>query len=85
MQANLVTFVYVPFVLSRLTGTDFFDLPWYRNLPSFLVYSFPKGSYATGFGDDYEKMTSPSQLYMASPTRWPASSRVPRRGGMPTS
>ena len=64
MQANLVTFVYVPFVLSRLTGTDFFDLPWYRNLPSFLVYSFPKGSYATGFGDDYEKMTSPSQLYM---------------------
>ena len=26
MQANLVTFVYVPFVLSRLTGTDFFDL-----------------------------------------------------------
>lgn len=64
MQANLVTFIYVPFVLSRLTGTDFFDLPWFRNLPSFLVYSFPKGSYATGFGDDYEKMTSPSQLYM---------------------
>lgn len=48
MQANLVTFVYVPFVLSRLTGTDFFDLPWFRNLPSFLVYSFPKGSCATG-------------------------------------
>lgn len=64
MQANLVTFIYVPFILARLTGTDFFDLPWYRNLPSFLVYSFPKGSYATGFGDDYEKMTSPSQLYM---------------------
>lgn len=64
MQANLVTFIYVPFVLTRLTGVDFFDLPWYRNLPSFLVYSFPKGSYATGFGDDYEKMTSPSQLYM---------------------
>ena len=64
MQANLVTFIYVPFVLTRLTGVDFFDLPWYRNLPSFLIYSFPKGSYATGFGDDYEKMTSPSQLYM---------------------
>lgn len=64
MQANLVTFIYVPFVLTRLTGTDFFALPWYRNLPSFLVYSFPKGSYATGFGDDYEKMTTPSQLYM---------------------
>lgn len=64
MQANLVTFIYVPFVLSRLTGSDFFALPWYRNLPSFLAYSFPKDSYATGFGDDYEKMTSPTQLYM---------------------
>ena len=64
MQANLVTFIYVPFVLTRLTGVDFFDLPWYDNLPSFLVYSFPKDSYATGFGDDYEKMTSPTQLYM---------------------
>lgn len=64
MQANLVTFIYVPFVLTRLTGTDFFALPWYRNLPSFLVYSFPKGSYATGFGDDYEQMTAPTQLYM---------------------
>lgn len=63
-EANLVTFIYVPFVLSRLTGVDFFDIPWYRNLPGFLVYSFPKDSYATGYGDDYEKLRTPPAQYM---------------------
>ena len=63
-EANLVSFVYIPFVLSRLTGVDFFDIPWYRNLPGFLVNSFPKDSYATGFGDDYDKLTTPPAQYM---------------------
>lgn len=63
-EANLVTFVYVPFVLTRLTGVDFFDIPWYRNLPDFLVYSFPKGSSATEFGDDYDKLKNPPAQYM---------------------
>lgn len=63
-EANLVSFVYIPFVLTRLTGVDFFDLPWYRNLPGFLVYSFPKNSYATGFGDDYDKLRTPPAQYM---------------------
>lgn len=63
-EANVVTFVYVPFVLSRLTGVDFFDIPWYRNLPSFLINSFPKNSFATGFGDDYEKLKTPPAQQM---------------------
>ena len=63
-EANLVSFVYIPFVLSRLTGVDFFDIPWFRNLPGFLVYSFPKNSYATGFGDDYDKLRTPPAQYM---------------------
>lgn len=63
-EANLVSFVYIPFVLSRLTGVDFFDLAWYRRLPDFLIYSFPKDSYATGFGDDYEKLRTPPAQYM---------------------
>lgn len=63
-QVNFETFLYVPFVLGKLTGVDFFDLPWYRNLPSFLIYSYPKNSYSTGFGDSFEKMTNPSKMYM---------------------
>lgn len=64
-EANLVSFVYIPFVLSRLTGDDFFDLEWYRRLPSFLVYSFPKGSNVPTFGDDYDKLTTPPAQYVA--------------------
>lgn len=63
-EANMVSFIYVPFVLSRLAGVDFFDLPWYGNLPVFLIYSFPKDSYATGYGDDYDKLRTPSAQYM---------------------
>ncbi|MEG1622524.1 MAG: DUF4962 domain-containing protein [Alistipes sp.] len=62
-QVNFETFIYLPFMLKRLTGVDFFDLPWYHNLPSFLIYSFPKGSYSTGFGDGFEKMKTPSKMY----------------------
>lgn len=64
-EANLVSFIYIPFVLSRLTGDDFFDLEWYRRLPSFLVYSFPKESAVPTFGDDYDKLTTPTPQYIA--------------------
>ncbi len=64
-EANLVSFIYIPFVLSRLTGDDFFDLEWYDRLPSFLVYSFPKGSNVPTFGDDYDKLTTPPAQYIA--------------------
>lgn len=64
-QVNFETFIYVPFILSRLTGVNFFDIPWYHNLPSFLIYSFPKDSYSTGFGDGYEKMETPNKKYIS--------------------
>lgn len=64
-QVNFETFIYVPFMLKRITGVDFFDIPWFRNLPSFLIYSFPKNSYSTGFGDGYEKMEKPNKKYIS--------------------
>lgn len=63
-EANVVSFVYIPFVLSRLTGADFFDLQWYRNHPSFLAYSFPKDSEVPTFGDDYDKLSTPPAQYI---------------------
>lgn len=64
-QANLESFIYIPFMLKRWTGVDFFNIPWYHNLPSFLIYSFPKDSYSTGFGDDFNKMTKPTKKYIS--------------------
>lgn len=64
-QVNFETFIYIPFMLKQLTGVDFFDIPYYHNLPSFLIYSFPKDSYSTGFGDGYEKMNQPNKKYVS--------------------
>ncbi len=84
MQANLVTFVYVPFVLSRLTGTDFFDLPWYRNLPSFLVY-LPERTLRHGLRRRLRKDDLPvAALHGLLPTPWRARPAAARRAGMPT-
>lgn len=62
-QVNFETFAYMPFFLTRLTGVDFFDIPYYKNLPKYLIYSLPPNSYATGFGDNAETMTKPSKMY----------------------
>ncbi|NDW09644.1 DUF4962 domain-containing protein [Dysgonomonas sp. 520] len=62
-QVNFETFIYVPFMLTRLTGTDFFDIPYYKNLSKYLIYSFPPDSYATGFGDNAENMKKPTKNY----------------------
>lgn len=64
-QVNFETFAYVPFMLKRITGVNFFDIPWFHRLPSFLAYSFPKDSYSTGFGDGYEKMDKPTKGYVS--------------------
>lgn len=62
-QVNFETFIYIPFMLKKITGVDFFNIPWFHNLPSFLIHSFPKDSYSTGFGDGYEKMNKPTKGY----------------------
>jgi hypothetical protein len=62
---NFETFIMMPLRLKQLTGVDFFDIPWYKNAPYFLIYAYPKDSYSTGFGDSYETMTSPSPMYAA--------------------
>jgi len=62
-QVNFETFIYVPFFLTNLTGVDFFDIPYYKNMSKYLIYSFPPDSYATGFGDNAENMTKPTKSY----------------------
>ncbi len=62
-QVNFETFIYMPFMFKRLTGVDFFDIPYYHNLPKFLIYSYPKDSYSTGFGDNAENQKKPGKGY----------------------
>ena len=84
MQANLVTFIYVPFVLTRLTGTDFFapavvsqsavvpGLPSRRTLRHGLRRRLREDDHAV------------AALHGLLPTPWRARPAAARRAGMPT-
>lgn len=62
---NFESFIMIPLFLKKLTNIDFFDLGWYRNAGKYLLYSFPKNSYSTGFGDGFESMLKPTKKYIS--------------------
>lgn len=55
-SANAVSLMYVPTLFSYLTGTDFFQHPWYKNVGQAMVYSWQPQSMSAGFGDGHEQM-----------------------------
>lgn len=55
-SANAVTLSYVPILFSYLTGTDFFQHPWYRGVGKAMVYGWPPHSQSVSFGDGHEQM-----------------------------
>lgn len=61
MTANMKTLYYVPMLFNHLTGADFLQHPWYRNLGKALVYSFPPHSMSAGFGDGNELNSEPTR------------------------
>lgn len=60
-NANVKTLWYVPALMSHLTGTDFLQHPFYKNLGKALVYAFPPRSMSAGFGDGNEGSTPSRQ------------------------
>lgn len=59
---NIETMLRGPALFERLAGFDFFDMPWYRNAPYFLLYGWPAGSCSAGFGDGTESQGQPDAL-----------------------
>jgi hypothetical protein len=59
---NMETMLRAPALLERLGGVDFFDRPWYRHAPYFLLYGWPPGSASAGFGDGAELPTGPHMI-----------------------
>ena len=51
LAVNFETMLLMPQRLNQLTGADFYDVPWYRNVPSFHIYGWPNRSVSAGFGD----------------------------------
>ncbi|WP_430812238.1 MULTISPECIES: DUF4962 domain-containing protein [unclassified Carboxylicivirga] len=50
-SANTESLVTFAVILSRLTGVDYFQVPWYQNSPKYMYYTSPIGHVAGGFGD----------------------------------
>lgn len=55
-SANAVTLSYIPSLFSYLTGIDFFQHPWYREVGKAMVYGWPPHSQSVSFGDGHEQM-----------------------------
>lgn len=64
-NANTKTLWYVPALMSYVTGTDFLQHPFYKNLGKALVYAFPPRSKSAGFGDGNETNNTPPRQRVA--------------------
>lgn len=61
---NMETLVEIPQRIKAYTGFDFMDKhPWFKNNADWLIYQFPPGSSADGFGDNTEELFEPPASY----------------------
>ena len=61
---NMETLIEIPDKIKQYTGFDFVGThPWYRNQANWLIYNFPPGSSADGFGDNTEELFEPPASY----------------------
>ena len=60
MGANIESLFVMPFILSKYTGVNYFDTPWYQNVPAYLFYTAPIGHIAGGFGDNSDTKRTPT-------------------------
>lgn len=59
-HVNIKTLIEVPFLLSRVTGFNFFADPWYNNNVKYVIYQQPPFSKSAGHGTSHENMLQPS-------------------------
>lgn len=61
---NMETLVEIPQRIKLYTGFDFMALhPWYQQNVDWMIYHFPPGSSADGFGDNTEELFEPPASY----------------------
>ncbi|MEQ9289619.1 MAG: DUF4962 domain-containing protein [Cyclobacteriaceae bacterium] len=60
MGANIESLFVMPFLLSKYSGVDYFEDPWYKNVPAYLFLTSPVGHIAGGFGDNADTKITPT-------------------------
>ena len=56
---NALSLIDIPTIFKKLSGVDFMTAPWFKNNPTWLIYSFPPNSTSDGFGNDGERYKFP--------------------------
>jgi hypothetical protein len=65
-QMNMEVLTEIPDKIKTYTGFDFIKQhPWYQNNADWLIYQFPPGSSADGYGDNTEELFEPTASYAA--------------------
>ncbi len=64
-DTNIYTLYYMPMIFTHLTGFNFLEHPWYKNLGRALTYSWLPDTYTTGFGDIGNPTQAPFRLRVA--------------------
>ena len=54
-ELGTLTLLDIPMYLEHYTGVEFLRSPFYKNNPTWLIYSFPTNSWSEGFGNGTEK------------------------------
>ena len=60
MGANIESLFVMPYLLSKYSGVNYFETPWYQNVSSYLFYTAPVDHIAGGFGDHAETKRTPT-------------------------
>lgn len=65
-QMNMEVLTEIPAKIKTYTGFDFIQYhPWYQKNADWLIYQFPPGSSADGYGDNTEDLFEPPASYAA--------------------
>ena len=65
-RMNMETCLDIAMLIKKYTDYDHVNAhPWYKNHIDWLLYGMPPGSNSDGFGDNYERISSPGIEYVA--------------------
>lgn len=53
-KVNYKSMIYLSQLFGDLSGVDYYQLPWMKNLPFYLLYTHPPASATTAYGDMWE-------------------------------
>lgn len=55
-RVHYESLIYLPLLLGSNSGINYFETKWMKNLPYYLIYSYPPNSRSTEFGDQREDL-----------------------------